>query len=142
MRSLGLGAGRFPPPPGARPCASRPARRSRSRSHPAAENGSARTAEFLRRGRRQLRPLPLRDRSHGEGCDSSPVGYIEALWVDAAMRRKGVADRLVAAALDWCRERGLTELCSDTQIDNLVSQAVHRRLGFEETERLVTYRMM
>ena len=85
--------------------------------------------------------IELRVRSHGEGCDTSPVGYIEALWVAPERRRQGVARRLVAGALAWCRERGLRELASDTQIDNLVSQAVHRRLGFEETERLVTYRI-
>ena len=83
----------------------------------------------------------LRERSHGEGCETSPVGYIEALWTQPEARRRGVARRLVAAALDWCRQRRLGDLCSDTQIDNVVSQAVHRRLGFEETDRLVTYRM-
>jgi GNAT superfamily N-acetyltransferase len=86
--------------------------------------------------------IELRERSHGEGCDTSPVGYIEALWVDPAMRRKGVARRLVGAALGWCRERGLRDLCSDAQIENVVSHAMHRGLGFEETERLVTFRKM
>ena len=85
--------------------------------------------------------IEVRERSHGEGCETSPVGYVEALWTEPETRRRGVAGRLVAAAIGWCRERGLRELASDTQIDNLVSQAVHRRLGFEETERLVTYRM-
>jgi len=85
--------------------------------------------------------IELRERSHGEGCETSPVGYIEALWTEPEMRRHGVARRLVAAAIGWCSERGLRELCSDTQIDNVASQAVHRGLGFEETERLVTYRM-
>ena len=95
----------------------------------------------VRSGEAWLGFIELRERSHGEGCETSPVGYIEALWVAADRRRRGVARQLVEAALDWCRERGLCDLCSDTQIDNVVSQAVHRRLGFEETERLVTYRM-
>jgi aminoglycoside 6'-N-acetyltransferase I len=85
--------------------------------------------------------IELRERSHGEGCETSPVGYIEALWTVPEMRERGIARRLVAAAIAWCRERGLSDLCSDTEIDNVVSQAVHRRLGFVETERLVTYRM-
>ena len=95
----------------------------------------------VRCGEAWLGFIELRERSHGEGSETSPVGYIEALWVAADRRRRGVARQLVEAALDWCRERGLCDLCSDTQIDNVVSQAVHRRLGFEETERLVTYRM-
>ena len=32
-------------------------------------------------------------------------------------------------------------MASDVQIANHASQAMHTRLGFEETERLVTYRM-
>jgi aminoglycoside 6'-N-acetyltransferase I len=35
---------------------------------------------------------------------------------------------------------GCTELASDTQLDNAVSQAVHVRLGFVETERVVYYK--
>jgi aminoglycoside 6'-N-acetyltransferase I len=41
----------------------------------------------------------------------------------------------------WGRSRGRTEIASDVQLPNLVSQAVHTRLGFDETERIVTYRM-
>ena len=29
-------------------------------------------------------------RPYAEGCDSSPVGYIEGWWVDADMRKRGV----------------------------------------------------
>jgi hypothetical protein len=32
-------------------------------------------------------------------------------------------------------------MASDVQLPNLISQAVHEHLGFEETERLVTYRL-
>jgi aminoglycoside 6'-N-acetyltransferase I len=98
-------------------------------------------AYAVRDGDAWLGFIELRERSHGEGCEASPVGYIEALWTEPEARRRGVARQLVAAALAWARGRGLSDLCSDTQIDNLVSQAVHRHLGFEETERLVTYRM-
>jgi hypothetical protein len=47
----------------------------------------------------------------------------------------------VDAGRAWARQRGRTEMASDVQLPNLRSQAVHERLGFEETERLVTYRM-
>ncbi len=95
----------------------------------------------VRAGEAWLGFIELRERSHGEGCAASPVGYIEALWTEADARRQGVARSLVTAAVAWCGERGLGDLCSDTEIDNVVSQAVHRRLGFEETERLVTFRL-
>jgi aminoglycoside 6'-N-acetyltransferase I len=98
-------------------------------------------AYAVRDGDAWLGFIELRERSHGEGCETSPVGYIEALWTEPEARRRGVARELVTAAVNWARGRGLSDLCSDTQIDNVVSQAVHRRLGFEETDRLVTYRM-
>ena len=84
--------------------------------------------------------IELFERNCAEGCVSSPVCYIEGLWVDAAWRRRGLARRLVEAGRDWARSRGRTEMASDVQITNLLSQTVHRRLGFAETERLVTYR--
>jgi aminoglycoside 6'-N-acetyltransferase I len=85
--------------------------------------------------------LEIGARDVAEGCESSPVGYVEGLWVDAPARRSGVARRLVQAAANWSRTRGYREMASDTEIDNTLSQAVHNRLGFEETERLVTFRM-
>jgi len=98
-------------------------------------------AYAVRDGKAWLGFIELRERSHGEGCETSPVGYIEALWTEPEARRRGAARQLVMAALAWARGRGLRDLCSDTQIDNVVSQAVHRRFGFEETDRLVTYRL-
>jgi aminoglycoside 6'-N-acetyltransferase I len=103
--------------------------------------GESDAAFAVRHGEDWLGFVELGERKYAEGCASSPVGYMEALWVEPKTRRRGVARQLVGAALDWCRERGLRELASDTVIDNLVSQAMHRRLGFEETERQVTYRM-
>ena len=84
--------------------------------------------------------IELFERNYAESCETSPVCYIEGLWVDAAWRRRGLARRLVEAGRDWARSRGRTEMASDVQITNLLSQTVHRRLGFAETERLVTYR--
>jgi aminoglycoside 6'-N-acetyltransferase I len=95
----------------------------------------------VREGDSWLGFIEVRERSYGEGCETSPVGYIEALWVETDVRRRGVARAMVGAAIDWCRKRGLRELGSDAEISNVVSHAMHRRLGFEETERLVTYRM-
>jgi len=89
---------------------------------------------------RWLGMVEIGARSVAEGCLTTPVGYIEALWVDASVRRQGVARRLVEAATAWSREQGYCELASDTNLDNGLSQEVHRKLGFTETERLVTFR--
>lgn len=79
------------------------------------------------------------ERSHAEGRATSPVAYIAALWVDETVRRRGDARLLVDATMTWAVARGYRELGSDTQIDNTLSQTVHRRLGFEETERRVCF---
>jgi aminoglycoside 6'-N-acetyltransferase I len=85
--------------------------------------------------------IELYERNYAEGCDTAPVTYVEGIWVAPDWRRRGVARRLLEAGMAWGRSRGRTEIASDVQLRNLVSQAVHARLGFEETERLVTYRM-
>lgn len=79
-------------------------------------------------------------RPYAEDCESSPVGYVEGWWVDADERRQGVGRALIQAAEDWARSRGYTEMASDALIDNDVSHASHRALGFQEVERLVMFR--
>jgi aminoglycoside 6'-N-acetyltransferase I len=79
-------------------------------------------------------------RPYAEGCDSSPVGYVEAWYVEPALRRRGFGARLIAAAADWTRARGMSELASDALLDNAVSIDAHRALGFAEIERIVCFR--
>jgi aminoglycoside 6'-N-acetyltransferase I len=77
---------------------------------------------------------------HVNGTEHSPVPFLEGLYVVPEARRAGVAAALVEAVIGWARAQGYVELASDTQIDNTLSQTVHARLGFEETERVVYYR--
>jgi len=73
------------------------------------------------------------------GTSSSPVAYLEGLFVAPEARGRGVARSLVLAVSEWALGAGCTELASDTQPGNLVSQAVHTQLGFVETERAVFF---
>ena len=73
------------------------------------------------------------------GTETSPVGFVEGVYVVPAMRRHGVARRLYAAIGDWAKARGCRELASDALLDNESSQRAHRALGFEETERVVYF---
>jgi aminoglycoside 6'-N-acetyltransferase I len=86
--------------------------------------------------------IELFERNSAQGCTTSPVAYVEGLWVAEGWRRAGLARRLVDAGIAWARAHGRTEMASDVRLTNLLSQAVHERLGFEETERLVTYRRL
>lgn len=79
-------------------------------------------------------------RPYAEGCESSPVGYIEGWWVDAEMRERGIGRGLIGAAEQWARARGYKEMASDALIDNAVSHSAHLALGYAEVERLVTFR--
>ena len=78
-------------------------------------------------------------RKYADGCETSPVGYIEGWFVDAELRRQGVGAALVHAMEAWARNRGLIEIASDTWLDHEISIAAHTRLGYVVTERLVHF---
>lgn len=77
---------------------------------------------------------------HVNGTTSSPVGFLEGLYVAPEARRRGIARELIAACERWALERGCHELASDALIDNVPSYRMHTALGFEETERVVFFR--
>ena len=80
-------------------------------------------------------------RSCADGCDPCrPAGYIEGWYVDPLHRRQGIGASLIAAAEEWARTHGCTEMASDTGIDNQISQHAHTALGFQEVEHSVLYR--
>lgn len=78
-------------------------------------------------------------RKYADGCDSSPVGYLEGWYVDKDLRQIGVGGRLVQAMETWARARGLSEMGSDTWLENETSIAAHAHLGYVEMERLVHF---
>jgi aminoglycoside 6'-N-acetyltransferase I len=95
-----------------------------------AEDVDARTCGFLE----------LSVRAYAEGCSASPVPFIEAWFVAPHARHKGAGRLLAEAAEHWAIVRNFTEIASDTQLDNAQSQGAHAALGYEEVERLVSYR--
>jgi aminoglycoside 6'-N-acetyltransferase I len=79
-------------------------------------------------------------RSWAEGCESSPVGYLEGWYVAEPARRQGIGGRLVSAAEEWARSRGCKEMASDTELKNRVSEAAHLRLGYQVAARVIAFR--
>ncbi len=79
-------------------------------------------------------------RPYADGCDTSPVAYIEAWYVDPDVRRSGYGRALLAAAEEWARANGYREMASDASLDNPVSHAAHLRAGYEEVDRVVQFR--
>jgi aminoglycoside 6'-N-acetyltransferase I len=74
------------------------------------------------------------------GTNSSPVAFLEGLYVVQSFRRQGVARALVDSVAKWALAEGCTELASDSLLDNTAAHIAHRALGFEETERVVYFR--
>ncbi len=83
--------------------------------------------------------IELAVRSFSDGCESMPVPHVEGWYVEPSARGKGVGRALMDSAETWARERGFTELASDTEPWNERSIAAHARCGFRETERLVKF---
>ena len=78
-------------------------------------------------------------RSFAEGCETSPVGYIEAWFVGEFVRGQNLGRDLVQVAEQWALEKGCSEMASDTWLDNEASIAAHLRMGYHEADRLVHF---
>ncbi|MCM1026146.1 MAG: GNAT family N-acetyltransferase [Roseburia sp.] len=74
-----------------------------------------------------------------EGTDSSPVGYLEGIFVLEEARRKGFARKLLAACENWAREKGCTEFASDCELINEDSRKFHMAVAFEEANRIICF---
>ena len=78
-------------------------------------------------------------REYVDGCRTSPVGYLEGIYVRPEHRKRGVATELVRAGESWALARGCTEMGSDARIGNERSISFHKAAGFRETERQVVF---
>ena len=79
-------------------------------------------------------------RDYAEGCLSSPVGYLEGIFVLEPHRRGRIGEGLVRAGQAWAHSLGCTEMASDRELDNVDSGHFHEALGYDEVERIVCYR--
>ena len=74
-----------------------------------------------------------------EGTESSPVGYLEGIFVAEGYRRQGLAGQLLSACEAWCRQKGCTEMGSDCELENQKSLAFHLNCGFLEANRIICF---
>ena len=74
-----------------------------------------------------------------EGTGSSPVGYVEGIYVLEAFRRKGIAAALLERCEKWARENGCAEFASDCELTNGKSIAFHKAVGFSEANCIVCF---
>lgn len=75
-----------------------------------------------------------------EGTDSSPVGYLEGIFVQEEYRGRGIAKQLLKACEEWASEQGSTEFASDCELTNSESLKFHISMGFEEANRIICFK--
>ncbi len=75
-----------------------------------------------------------------EGTHSSPVGYLEGIFVVPEYQHKGYAKELFNECELWAKEKGCSEFASDCELDNTNSFNFHMAMGFEEANRVICFR--
>ena len=74
-----------------------------------------------------------------EGTDSSPVGYLEGIFVAEDRRHQGIAKALLAACEGWAKDQGCAEFASDCELSNVDSLGFHLKVGFLEAGRVICF---
>ena len=74
-----------------------------------------------------------------EGTETSPVGYLEGIFVEEGYRNQGYAAKLLDACEQWAKDKGCTEFASDCELENTQSLAFHLRCGFQEANRIICF---
>jgi aminoglycoside 6'-N-acetyltransferase I len=74
-----------------------------------------------------------------EGTRTSPVGYLEGIFVRLEYRRQGIARELFHHCEKWAKKKGCSEFASDCETTNKESIAFHSNMGFQEINRIVCY---
>lgn len=74
-----------------------------------------------------------------EGTETSPVGYLEGIFVKEDFRHKGYAKELLEACEKWAKLQGCREFASDCEIKNETSFHFHMAMKFEEANRIICF---
>lgn len=74
-----------------------------------------------------------------EGTNSSPVVYIEGIYVKPEFRNQGIGKILIEIGQSWGIENGCNEFASDAELHNEASIEFHKKVGFKEVNRSVNF---
>lgn len=74
-----------------------------------------------------------------EGSNSSPVGYVEGIYVKPDFRGKKIAKELLSSGEQWALSKDCSEMGSDIEQDNTISYEFHRKVGFKEANRVICF---
>lgn len=74
-----------------------------------------------------------------EGTKTTPVGYLEGIFVKEGYRNKGYAKELLSECESWAKHNGCDEFASDCEIDNITSFHFHKAMHFTEANRIICF---
>ena len=74
-----------------------------------------------------------------EETKTSPVGYLEGIFVKDGYRNKGYAKELLAECEAWAKDNGCKEFASDCEINNIDSLQFHKAMNFTEANRIICF---
>ena len=78
-------------------------------------------------------------RDYVEGTRTSPVGYLEGIFVLEAYRHRGFAKELLLRCEAWSKEKHCSEFASDCELGNDDSLRFHLAMGFTEANRIICF---
>ena len=84
--------------------------------------------------------VEIGSRSYAEGCETTPVAYLEGWYVDPDVRRTGMGASLLKTAQTWALRHGFSEIASNAELGNEASLQAHLALGFQEAERQICFK--
>lgn len=74
-----------------------------------------------------------------EGTETTPVGYLEGIFIAENYRGRGYAKELLHKCEMWAKEKGCREFASDCEIDNDISFQFHKAMNFTEANRIICF---
>ena len=74
-----------------------------------------------------------------EGTKTTPVGYLEGIFIKEGYRNRGYAKELLIECEAWARSKGCKEFASDCEIDNTDSFYFHKAMNFNEANRIICF---
>ena len=75
-----------------------------------------------------------------EGTETSPVGYLEGIFVKQDYRGNGYAKELLLTCEMWAKDMGCKEFASDCELNNIGSLKFHLAMGFDEANRIICFK--
>ena len=75
-----------------------------------------------------------------EGTTSSPVGYIEGVYVQKEYRNMKIAAKMVKLGEQWAKQKGCLQMASDCELTNVGSYNFHNKIGYSEANKIVCFK--